>query len=150
MAFPCEFKELERPTGETRSIENKGNISGLSNPISPSQNENPGALAGATGANVDTIGIVHLDYRKRAEAATSLCLAIGNCDPLDACEIMEAALIDLSAGQPRPPLMSVMDEATDWADFATTAELKAYALACFNRMKPADRSAFLAYVGRVS
>ena len=62
---------------------------------------------------------------------------------------MEAALIDLGAGQPRVPLFSIMEEATDWADFANKAEVKAYALACYNRMSPAERTAFLAYVGRV-
>ena len=114
------------------------------------KNENPGALAGATGAIKIELAFKSKDYLKRAEAATTLCLAIADCDRQDACEIMEAALLHLGAGQPRPPLFSVMDEAAEWADFAVTAELKAYALACFNRMRPADQSAFLAYVGRAA
>lgn len=35
------------------------------------------------------------DFRHRAEAATSLCLSIANCDPQDAIVILDAALADL-------------------------------------------------------
>ena len=110
--------------------------------------ENPGALAGATGADQPKKTFTSTEYRNRAEAATSLCLSIANCDPKDACQIMEAALVDLGAGAPIPPLLSVMDAATGWAEWASITELKAYALACYHRMRPADRAAFLAYVGR--
>ncbi len=111
------------------------------------KNENPGALAGATGANWKSVGDLSAAYRMRAEAATSLCLSIGNCHPSDACEIMAAALADLSAGMPVAPLYSPMDEAAFWADLATRAELKAYALACFTRLSQQDQAAFLSYVG---
>ena len=114
------------------------------------ENENPGALAGATGADVHSTSFVSVEYRKRAEAATSLYMAIGNCDPQDARQLMEAALLDLGAGQPFPPLFSVMEAANDWALWAVVTELKAYALACYNHLCPADQSAFLAYVGRAA
>ena len=120
----------------------------MSNLESGTTNENPGALAGATGADVFSATFASIEYRKRAESATSLCLSIANCDPQDACQIMEAALVDLGAGSPQPPLLGVMDAARDWADWASVTELKAYALACYHRMRPADRVAFLAYVGR--
>lgn len=55
----------------------------------------------------------------------------------------------LGAGSPIPPLFGIMDAATDWAEWASITELKAYALACYNRLPPADRAAFLACVGRV-
>ena len=58
---------------------------------------------------------------------------------------MAAALADLSIGMPIAPLFSVMDEASFWADMATTQEKKAYALACNTRLRPADQSAFVAY-----
>jgi hypothetical protein len=145
-----EINTLDWPTLQHPTFEKIGDFRGLSNPDSTPENENPGALAGATGAMSNEQVFKSKDYLKRAEAATTLCLAIADCDRQDACEIMEAALLDLGAGQPRPPLFSVMDEAAEWADFAITAELKAYALACFNRMRPADQSAFLAYVGRAA
>ena len=58
-------------------------------------NENPGALAGATGAGSIELAFRSTDYRMRAEAATSLCLAIANCAPQDAVIVMAAALADL-------------------------------------------------------
>ena len=131
-------------------VEIIGENGGLANFAATPANENPGALTGATGAKSNGQAFKSKDYLKRAEAATTLCLAIADCDRQDACEIMEAALLDLCAGPPIPPLLSLMDEAGEWADFAVTAELKAYALACFNRLRPADQSAFLAYVGRAA
>ena len=130
------------------AVDNIAENRGLANHLPTPANENPGALAGATGADQHTITFVTAEYRKRAEAATSLCLSIANCDPKDACEIMEAALLELGAGAPVPPLLGVMDAATDWAEWASVIELKAYALACYHRMRPADRVSFLAYVGR--
>lgn len=52
----------------------------------------------------------------------------------------------MAAGWPVPPLLSIMDEACGWADYAARAERKAYALACYTRMPQTDRAAFLAYV----
>ena len=112
-----------------------------------SANENLGALAGATEDELHTIHIASPYYKMRAENATSLCLAIANCHPHDACQIMEAALDDLGRGQPRPAIFSVMAEANEWAEFATRAEIKAYALACFNRLSATDRMALVAYTG---
>ncbi len=75
-----------------------------------------------------------------------MCHAIADCDADDACEIMSAALEDLSAGQPIPPLFGYMDQAAFWADFAPVPELKAYVLACYNRLSRPDQLAFLGYV----
>ena len=58
------------------------------------QNENPGALAGATGAIGKRV-VKTAEYRARAEAATSLCLSIAACIPQDAVIIIAAALADL-------------------------------------------------------
>lgn len=112
------------------------------------QMENPGALAGATGAEKSKQAFRSVEYRARAERATTLCLAIADCESADAAPILEAALISMAAGQPTPPLLSIMDQAAWWADFALPVELDAYALACVNRMTPPRRTAFLNYVGR--
>ncbi|NUB42872.1 hypothetical protein GEU84_000610 [Fertoebacter nigrum] len=113
-------------------------------------NENPGALAGATGGIQDNkaISFKTEHYRNRADAATALCHAIAECDPRDAREIMDAALADLAMGSPLPVFLSAMDDARWWASFATPPELKAYALACFEAMRPKVRVAFLAHVQR--
>lgn len=122
----------------------------MPNPNSSPTKENPNCAGDAIGVKGDLDVRISEAYRNRAEAATALCHAIADCHPEDACILMEAALLDLGAGAPIPPLFSVRDAATDWAEWASNAELKAYALACYNRLRPADRSAFLAYVGRAA
>lgn len=72
--------------------------------------------------------------------------AIVACHPEDREALLEAALGYLRAGPPVPPFTGVMAEASQWADWASPAERKAYALACFTRLSPADRGAFLGYV----
>ena len=111
----------------------------------PPENENPGALAGATGANFEG-SLGSETYNDRLVAATALCFAIRACHPSDAVFLMAAALEDLRAGMPIPALDSIMAEARLWAEWATPPEAKAYALAAFEAMGSRDRAAFLAYV----
>jgi hypothetical protein len=73
--------------------------------------------------------------------------AIANCHPDDACKLMEAAISDLRRGMPIAPFVTIMDEARTWASFAMRTEIKAYCLACFERMSRADQGAFLRHVG---
>ncbi len=137
------YQSNDRQTAHLGSM----GYAGIVKPGNHLAKENPGALAGASGA-LDMGNVFKSQaYRNRAAAATSLALAIANCDPSDACEIMAAALSDLSIGMPIAPLISVMDEAGFWADLATQDELKAYTLACFTRMTPRNKAAFLGYVG---
>ena len=72
--------------------------------------------------------------------------ALFDMDPADRLPLIEIVLDDLRAGQPVPSFMGIMAEASHWADWASRAELKAYALACFRRMAPADQRAFLDHV----
>ena len=134
------------PTLDSATVENIGENLSLSNLSEGLENENPGALAGATGADQLGISFKTEEYRKRAEAATTLCLAIAACDRDDAVVLMESALWDLRAGAPGPVFLSIMQEAEDWADFATVSERKAWCLASWNRLPAADRAAFLAHV----
>ena len=144
------FNGLVAKVPEDRVIEYQrvtptgSNFSGAESVLA--QNETPVALAGATGANDFAKLFKSEEYLNRAEAATGLCHAIAACNPFDACEIMAAALDDLSAGMPVAPLFSFMDQAAFWADFSPVPELKAYLLACYNRLPRADQLAFLAYV----
>ena len=109
--------------------------------------ENPDERAGSAGAKSFDKGYTPKDYIRNRESATALCHAILACDPADACEIMAVAFEDLSIGMPIAPLIGVMDEAGFWADLATQDELKAYTLACFTRMTPRNKAAFLGYIG---
>jgi len=60
------------------------------------------------------------------------------------------SLLPATAGAPIAPLTHHMEEASFWADLAEPDELKAYCLATFKRMSPADQAAFLAFVGGAS
>lgn len=71
---------------------------------------------------------------------------IGECDPSDAALIMSDALERMRIGAPVPPLMNALDEAKDWASFATPFERKAWLLACFNACTPKEQAGFLAHV----
>lgn len=82
----------------------------------------------------------------RVDAASRLSAAIVACHPDDREGLLEAALDHLRAGQPVPPFTGVMAEAALWADWASPAELKAYCLATYTRMRPADQRAFLGFV----
>lgn len=76
----------------------------------------------------------------RRRAATVLALAIARCHPADACQIMTAALEDLSAGDPAPGFLgATRHDAQWWADSASPAELEAYATAALRQI---ERTAF--------
>ena len=134
----CDFPAIE-------NIEQNWTLANLR--LTP-QNENPGAAATASGVKDIGQNFKTEEYRKRAEAATALCLAIAECDTSDACEIMAAALADLGKGAPIPVFMSVVDDARWWAGNATTIEIKAFAMACCELMTPRVRKSFLGYVQR--
>ncbi|MBL4915683.1 hypothetical protein [Szabonella alba] len=117
------------------------------------ENENPGALAGATGAENEKKASEKpssrlTEYLTRIQLATALEVAIRDAHASDAASIMSAALTRMMAGSPPPLLLSAVDEASSWAEWATPDERKAYCLASFNAMPPKDRASFLAYVQR--
>lgn len=131
---------------KNRGIDIIGENSPVSNPSEGLENENPGALAGATGADQLFTSFKSEEYRNRALAATALCAAIAECERDDAVVLMEAALFSMRAGAPDPTFASVMQEAEEHALFAIAAENKAYCLAHFNRLSAPDRAGFLAHV----
>lgn len=109
--------------------------------------ENPGALAGATGAEQPEQSFKSQEYRLRAERATSLCMCIADVPPEDAAPILYAAVDDFHRqGFPFSASSNLMGYAVDWADLATEAERKAYAIAAARRMDPGTREAFVAYL----
>ncbi|WP_054302842.1 hypothetical protein [Gemmobacter sp. LW-1] len=108
--------------------------------------ENPGALAGATGAKEQSERDVQQDYTMRREWANTLRMVIENCDPADAALIMSDALERMRPGAPVPPLLNALDEARTWAEWATPFERKAFCLASFNALSPKEQAGFLAHV----
>lgn len=75
------------------------------------------------------------ESKVRAALAESLCLAIAQCHPDDAAQIMAAALDDMSAGMPDLAIFSDMRaDAEFWADAATPIEVEAYFVAALRRL----------------
>ena len=108
--------------------------------------ENPDALAGAIGANTIVEIGCPVNSLNLPPEATAFIDAVTNLPRKDRLPVLELAVDHYRAGQPIPPLMGYMDEAAFWADCASRDELKAYAVACFNRLCPSDQAAFLGYV----
>lgn len=110
------------------------------------EKESPGALTGATGDELHS-WLEWFDHNtKREDAARALMNAVLDCDPGDRLELLERFYDASRPGFPIVSLDSLMAEAGFWADRASPAERKAYALACYTRMAPADQAGFLAYV----
>lgn len=112
------------------------------------QMENPGSAGGATGAEKSKQAFRSVEYRARAERATTLCLAVEATDPEEAAPILWAVLDTYHReGMPVSPCENLMGYATEWATYASERELKAYAVAAARRMDPATRESFRLYLG---
>ena len=74
------------------------------------------------------------EIETRKQAATALAEAIAECHPVDACQIMAAALDDLSVGDPVPPLDAADAWAENWASIATPHEIEAVFGAALERL----------------
>lgn len=111
-------------------------------------NENPGALAGATGAEFkDWLSWVDNNLN-RESSARGLIEAVLACDPRDRIPLMERFIEAMRCGAPMPTIGGIMAEARDWAAWACRAELKAYALASYEAMNGRDQAAFLGHLDR--
>ena len=80
---------------------------------------------------------------ERCKAATQLAEAIGECDPRDAIQIMDAAIADLAIGAPLPPLFDFESQAEAWSSWASQTELCAYIRATWRHLDDQHRRGFL-------
>lgn len=87
---------------------------------------------------IGTYAAVFLDRieanARREAAGRDLINAALNCGA-DAAQLLEIIHAHLSPGQPMPNPYGLMPEAREWA---STAENKAYALACYEALPPAE------------
>jgi len=119
------------------------------------------ALSGSKENNglADRLGHAQAECTADAWASFGVYLA-SSCEPCDRAGLAWAALLSLdpqiaekvallvihAASPPLPPLFAPMRDARYWAGGASRAELKAYALAAFERMTARDRAAFLQHI----
>jgi hypothetical protein len=86
--------------------------------------------------------------RLTALERVSLAFAALGSLPDDIAEDVAAARLG-AAGEPLPPFLGEMTAARHWADWATDTERKAYALAAFEAMEPADQAAFFRHISEI-
>lgn len=84
---------------------------------------------------------------RRQAAGRDLINAALNCGA-DAARFLEILHAALSPGHPIPNPYGLLGGAREWAGWASTAENKAYALACYEALPPADQAAFLRHVSQ--
>ncbi|WP_224767380.1 hypothetical protein [Paracoccus yeei] len=117
----------------------------------PPENESPGALAGATGTDIEGFWSLFDNNLTRQAQASRIIEAVLACEPADQVLFLETILDQIRPGWPKSFNIDVMEEAGWWADTATTPERKAYMLACYRRLSWADKQAFQTYItGRKS
>lgn len=130
------------------------------------ENENPGALAGATGVEgtqegvsfiVDpyTDGDSHAIHHATADAIRSLCragsshfkaaVAWGALTEMTAEDAAKVAALFAPAGPPIPAIFDPMADASWWAGLATAQERRAYCLATFLALSRRERREFVAF-----
>ncbi|WP_299677470.1 hypothetical protein [uncultured Roseobacter sp.] len=90
------------------------------------------------------IAAIRLDARERAGLAYA---ALSTLSDEDARAVAETALT--AAGYPLPPLLTPMNDARWWASIASRAECKAYALAAYEALSPAEQMAFRNHISEV-
>ena len=141
-----QIQEKQEASVSKTALTNRELNENVSNADLTGTNENPDALAGAIGADMQSWFDWIDGNTRRESAARALCLAVADCDPADAVRFLEIIHDHLSAGHPIPNPYRLMPEAREWASWASTAECKAYALACYEALSPADQAAFLHHV----
>lgn len=146
VAFSNDFRGRTCPTSQSIPVDIVGERLDRSNGNAVSENENPGALTGATGAELHS-WLEWIDHNMQREAAARrLMNAVLDCPPVDRVPLMEFFIDALRGGAPLPAFGGIMAEARDWVAWASRAERKAYALASFEAMDAQDQAAFLRHV----
>jgi len=119
---------------------------GILPPEKATENENPGALAGATGADIEGFWGLFDNNLNRQVQASRIVEAVLDCGPEDRVLFLETILDQIRPGWPQSFNIDVMQEASWWADTATRPEIKAYAVTCYRRLSREDKKAFLNYI----
>jgi hypothetical protein len=124
-----------------------GNVSNTQNETK----ENPGAASTASGADQNKKNIATEYYTTNLSASMALCVSIVKCvkaeGRVETREILTGALEEYAFDPNLAPLFGIMEHASFCADMATQNEAKAYSVAYYNRLTPANQAAFRDYIG---
>lgn len=94
----------------------------------------------------DRLDLIEANAAREVAAQHLINVAL-NCGA-DAVPFLEIVHSVLSPDWPMPsPYANLMAEAREWARIASTAQRKAWLLACYEVVTPADQAAFLSHVG---
>ncbi|MFC3057857.1 hypothetical protein [Paenirhodobacter populi] len=93
-------------------------------------------------------GLIAAARLSAGERAALAAVVLATLDHGEATSI--AAAVIGAAGDPLPAFLGGMHDARNWSQWASAEELKAYALAAFEAMAPADQARFFHYIGSVA
>ena len=160
VSVPSDNNGLVCPTGDVTPIENKAKKAALSNRksgfnlgkfIKPEHKRMSRVLGyclalgeADSWADFSALAAVRLSDAERLSLAFA---ALCSLDP-DTRETVAGASLGAS-GDPMPAFLGGMNDARDWARFASRNELKAYALAAFDAMSAQDQGAFFQHISEV-
>lgn len=100
--------------------------------------------------DAQSYGQLSLIARSRLTLAERGGLAVAFLGSLpDDCALQAASTALGGTGDPLPPFLGGMEDARHWASYATEAELKAYALACYEAMAHRNQAAFFQHISTV-
>jgi hypothetical protein len=98
-------------------------------------------------ASYGGLSVIARRHLTLAERGGLACAFLGSM-PED-CAMQAAATVLGATGDPLPPFLGGMEDARHWANRASDAERKAYALACYEAMTPRDQAAFYRHISTV-
>ena len=106
------------------------------------QNEDPGALAGATEVDLESLWNVVEVNAKRAAKARGVVDALLRVDPQDRPLVLDALRHQFRAGAPQAYVIDLMMEAAHWVEISTQKERRAYFFSIWAEMTQAERASF--------
>lgn len=139
------------PPDQARACVDRGKLERISNFITP-EHKRTAKMLGYTlflgdASSYGGLSIIARHHLTLAERGGLSCAFLGSMPEGSA---MQAAATVLGAtGDPLPPFLGGMEDARHWASWATDAERKAYALACYEAMTPRDQAAFFRHISTV-
>ena len=157
-SFPNENSGVACPTGKNAPTENKAKKTALSNrkgrfgSLVATEHKRMSRMLGYcltlgtanAWAGFSTVAAARLSDTERAALGFA---SLQSLSP-DLAEITAAAALG-AAGDPLPPFLGGLRDAEGWAQLATRAELKAYALAAYEAMTAPDQAAFFRHISTV-